>query len=90
MTPGHLYIVVTPLRMSMDPQNWPCEPVSLFQRLGRVGLSVPSRSHKHRQHEFDPRIVSQKNVLTVTLTLKLTLTVTLSLSLTLIEGGQAA
>ena len=21
---------VTPVRMSLDPRNWPCEPVSLF------------------------------------------------------------
>ena len=27
--------------MSMAPPNWPCEPVRLFQRLGRVGLAVP-------------------------------------------------
>ena len=36
-----------PNNMSLDPRNWPSEPVSFFQRLGRVGLAVPSRSHKH-------------------------------------------
>ena len=39
--------------------------------MGRVGLAVPSRSHNHRQPEFDPRIDAQKIVLTLTLTLTL-------------------
>ena len=43
--PIHSRRVVTPLCMRLDPQNWPCEPVNLFYRLGRVGLAVPSRSH---------------------------------------------
>ena len=45
--PGPPYIVMAPLCMSMDPRNWPCEPVSLFCHSGRVGLAVPSLSHKH-------------------------------------------
>ena len=40
--------------------------------MGRVGLAVPSRSHKHRQAEFDPQIDAHKIVLTLTLTLTLT------------------
>ena len=40
--------------------------------MGRVGPVVPSRSHKHRQPEFDPQIDAQKIVLTLTLMLTLT------------------
>ena len=51
--------------------------------MGRVGLAVPSRSHKHRQPEFDPQIDGQNIVLTLTLTLALTLTLILILILIL-------
>ena len=51
--------------------------------MGKVGLAVPSRSHKHRQPKFDPRIDAQKSILTLILTLTLTLTLNLTLTLTL-------
>ena len=52
--------------------------------MGRVGLAVPSRSHKNRQPEFDPRIDAQNIDLTLTLTL--TLKVQGSMPFTLSEG----
>ena len=52
--PEHLFIVVTPLRMSMDLGDWPCEPVSLSLGLGCVGLVVLTLSHKHRHRVLSP------------------------------------
>ena len=67
--PRHLSIGVAPLRMSMDPQNWPCEPVSLLLALGCGWSGGTFAQSQSTVTKFGPQIGHvKKSLLTLTLT----------------------